>query len=211
MFAAGTASSLMMMPGSTEFALAQTDNSTSTRPPRSSLAKVFTTQAPYLKSAIGRLRSARYAPRRGNGLHIMKGNKNLSRPKLHSLWRIVCRKARCAELFICSESEERESATFLRDPGSPTWDDCARDSLALFCPQVFVEGLDAYWVGLADDCHGNGLDNCRAGTAITPADAVAGECKNRSWLRTLDNWERLLRLGLRRRGSSPAQGRCDLP
>src|SRR6266568_4825259 len=40
--------SLMMMPGSTEFALAQTDNTTSTRPPRSSLAEVFTTQAPYL-------------------------------------------------------------------------------------------------------------------------------------------------------------------
>src|SRR6266480_3909302 len=111
----------MMMPGSTELALAQTDNSTSTRPPRSSLAKVFTMQAPHLKSAIGRLRSARYAPRRGNGLHSMKGQNDLSRIKLRSLWRIVCQKARCAELFICSESEEWETATFCvtlpRQPG----------------------------------------------------------------------------------------------
>src|SRR5947208_8256962 len=38
----------MMMPGSTEFALAQTDNRTSTRPPTSGLAKVFTMETPYL-------------------------------------------------------------------------------------------------------------------------------------------------------------------
>jgi len=82
--------SRMMMPGSREFALAQTDNSANTMPPRSSLAKVLTTQAPYLKisSVVPQMRKLTH--RRGSGFPSMAGEKELSRTILNDL-RIIGR------------------------------------------------------------------------------------------------------------------------
>src|SRR6266550_8477107 len=147
---------------------------------------------------------ARSRPIGESGSLSMPGKKMLSRTILRNLWRIVWRQTQMCRTFHFESSRRPGKCNILRDPSSPTWDDCTRDSLALFCPQAFVEGLDAYWVGLADDRYGHGLDNCRAGTAITPTDAVAGECKKCFWLRATDNRKLLLRLHFRRRQSSPA-------
>src|SRR5437667_3463224 len=69
----------------------------------------------------------------------MPGKKMLSRAILRNLWRIVWRQTQMCRTFHFESSRRPGKCNILRDPSSPTCDDCTRDSLALFCPQAFVE------------------------------------------------------------------------